>query len=270
MSKKYLAKVKGEIKKWEEEGPGYLSQVSDMLFRPAQKIAESLIPEFVIDTVQTAIRGCFEALLSGASYTISKDEILQKIIEQDPCLDSFDAILNSENLDAMDAVAYHYWNWNLGYAITQGIATGSAELLGLAANIPALFTIIFRMMQQISASYGFDPDLQEEKQFILRVLSVASSADVAAKQAAMVFLKQLQTQLIKKTWKKLAEEKALSVAIRELAKTIGIQITKRKALQMVPIIGGIIGGGFDGTYANDVGRTAVMLYRKRKIELLKI
>jgi len=57
-------------------------------------------------------------------------------------------------------------------------------------------------------------------------------------------------------------------ALRQFAKTIGIQITKRKALQMVPVIGAVIGGSFDGVYCNDIGRAAVMSYRQRKIDEL--
>jgi len=265
-SKTYVAKVKDEVEKWENMGPGYLSQVSDFIFYPAQKAAELLIPEFVMNTVEASVKGCLEALIFGASYTISKDEVLQKIKTENSELNDIQIVRDSDDLESMDRVAAHYWNWNLGYAITQGIATGATGLPGLAANIPALFTIIFRMLQQISISYGYDPEKLEEKHFLVSILSVASSSDIKAKQAAMLYLKQVQVQLAKKTWKKLAEEKALMVAIRQFAKTIGIQITKRKALQMVPIIGGVIGGSFDGTYCNDVGRAAVMAYRKRKIE----
>ena len=58
---------------------------------------------------------------------------------------------------------------------------------------------------------------------------------------------------------------SLIAAVRQLAKSLGINLTKRKALQVVPIIGAIVGASFNGTYANDIGRTAFMSYRRRWI-----
>lgn len=267
-NKDYIEKVKDEVNEWENKEPGYLTKVSDFVLYPVQKVADTLVPEVVMKTVVASVEGCLKGLFFGASYTMSKDSVLQKIKEENSELTTIQNVRNSNDLESMDKVAYHYWNWNLSYAFTQGVTTGSMGLPGLAANIPALFTIVFRMMQQISLSYGYDPDKLEEKLFILNVLSVASSADMKAKQATMLYLKQIQVQLLKKTWKKLAEEKALVFTIKEFAKKIGIQITKRKAIQMVPVIGAVIGGVFDSAFCNDVGCAAVMAYRKRKLDEL--
>ena len=51
----YLCKVKKEIADWEKQGPGFWSGVTNIVFKPAQKIAETLIPDAVIKTVQKAI-----------------------------------------------------------------------------------------------------------------------------------------------------------------------------------------------------------------------
>ena len=59
---------------------------------------------------------------------------------------------------------------------------------------------------------------------------------------------------------------AVLAAIREFAKSLGIQLTKRKALQAVPIVGALIGASFNAVYANDIGRAAFMCYRRRFIE----
>lgn len=270
MSKAYLDSIKKEIQNWENQGPGYLAKFSSIILAPAEKAAEYLIPEAVKETVQTAVRGCLEGLSFGSSFTISHQEVLERLKSTNAELGTIELVKLSDDFKTLDAVAAHYWNWNLSYAVTQGMLTGATGFPGLAANIPALFTIIFRMLQQIALSYGYNPEEIQEKHFMINILSVASSADVKAKQAAMVGLKQVQVQLVKKTWKKLTEEKAMIAALKQFAKTIGIQLTKRKALQMVPIIGAVIGGSFDGVYCNDVGRAAVMSYRQRKIEELSL
>ncbi|NCB09700.1 MAG: hypothetical protein EOM73_16270, partial [Bacteroidia bacterium] len=81
-SKTYITKIKNEVEKWENAGPGYLSQISDFVFYPAQKAAELLVPDFVMDTVEASVKGCLEALLFGASYTISKDDVLQSLAKE--------------------------------------------------------------------------------------------------------------------------------------------------------------------------------------------
>ena len=82
------------------------------------------------------------------------------------------------------------------------------------------------------------------------------------KLEALIFLKQLEQILIKVTWKKMTADLAakqisqlsLLAAVKQFAKSLGINLTKRKALQMVPIIGAIVGASFNATYANDIGR----------------
>ena len=156
-------------------------------------------------------------------------------------------------------------------AILEGAANGAMPLIGLAANIPALYTIVFRCIQQIALCYGFDTSKDDEKVYMMGILSIASAADVKAKQAAMIFMRQIQVDIAKKTWKKLAEEggrKAIGPIVRQAAKTIGINLTKRKALMLIPAIGALIGASFDGMYLQDIARAAKNCYRKRKLEIL--
>jgi hypothetical protein len=54
-------------------------------------------------------------------------------------------------------------------------------------------------------------------------------------------------------------------ALRQFARSLGIQVTKRKALQMVPVVGAVVGASFNATFVNDVGRAAYMSYRRRWI-----
>lgn len=178
-----------------------------------------------------------------------------------------------QQLAAADRAAQHYWNWNLSYAATEGGAAGTAGIFGLAADIPALFTIVIRLIQQVSVCYGYDPTKPEERDYVIHILRTGSAGDVKAKLEALMFLKQLETILLKVSWKKMTAEFAakqisqlsLLAAVRQFAKTLGINLTKRKALQMVPLIGAIVGASFNATYANDIGRTAFMSYRRRWI-----
>ena len=271
--REYTNKIKEEINAWEKEGPGFLANVTDFMLWPAMKAAELLIPEGVSQVVSKAIEGCLNTLLWGADYTFSDKDVIATLTEKNNSLTSLKVIYNSDDLENMDLSADYYWNQNLVAAIAQGGVYGFTGLVGLAANIPTLYTIVFRCIQQIALCYGFDTSKDDEKVFMLGILSIASASDVASKQAAMVFMRQIQVDIAKKTWKKLAEEggrAAIGPLVRQAAKSIGINLTKRKALMLVPAIGAIIGASFDGMYLQDIARAAKNCYRKRKLEMLGI
>jgi len=105
------------------------------------------------------------------------------------------------------------------------------------------------------------------------VLRTGSTTNVKEKIGFVVSLKEFEQILIKVTWKRMSEslaakqisKQSLLAAIRQFAKSLGIQITKRKALQMIPVIGALVGGSFNGILANDIGRAAYMNYRRRWI-----
>ena len=48
-----------------------------------------------------------------------------------------------------------------------------------------------------------------------------------------------------------------------MAKQIGINITKRKALQAIPVIGALVGGSVNGWYIKDVGWAARRAFQER-------
>ena len=269
--KEYVKKIKDEINTWEKEGPGFLTNVADFMLWPAMKAADLLIPDAVTETVTKAIEGCLNGLLWGADYTFSDKDVIAKLTENNSSLNSLEAISKSDDFETMDLSADHYWNYNLSYAITQGAACGAGGLIGLGANIPALYTVVFRCIQQIALCYGFDTSKDEERVYMIGILSIATASDIKAKQAAMIFMRQIQVDIAKKTWKKLAEEggrAAIGPMLKQAAKTIGINLTKRKALMMVPVISAVIGAAFDGMYLQDVARAAKNCYRKRKLEQL--
>jgi hypothetical protein len=120
----------------------------------------------------------------------------------------------------------------------------------------------------------YDTRKPEEQEYMFHILRTGSTGDIKAKVEFLIMLKQIEQILIKVTWKKMSADLAakqisqlsLLAVIRAFAMTLGIQITKRKALQSVPIIGALVGASFDGTFVNDIGRAPYMCYRRRFIE----
>ena len=271
MNDDYLSKTKRDIDQWEHEGPSWLAQVGDFILWPATKAADLLIPNGVQEAVGKAIEASLVGVSNLSDFTFAQMDVRERVDSERATFGESCDIW--QQLAAADQAAQHYWNWNLGYAAAEGGAAGAAGIFGLAADIPALFTLVIRLIQQVSVCYGYDPTTPEERDYVIHILRTGSAGDVKAKLEALMFLKQLETILLKVSWKKMTAEFAakqisqlsLLATVRQFTKTLGINLTKRKALQMVPIIGAVVGASFNATYANDIGRTAFMSYRRRWI-----
>ena len=104
---------------------------------------------------------------------------------------------------------------------------------------------------------------QHERLFALNILGYASSPTDAAKQAAMAQLTRIAIDVAKKkTWKDL-QHHAFVVILQNLAKTVGVRLTKAKLAQAIPVAGAVFGGGFNAYYVSSVCDTAYFLYRER-------
>ena len=265
----YIKIVKNEISKWENEGPGFLSQVGYWILWPVEKNGEEIIPQGVQDAGGKAVESALGGLSNTANLTINQTEVKARV-------SSYFSQYNDE-IKSCDEASKHYWNYHLGYAVIEGGALGAGGLASLAADIPALFSMSFRLIQEISLCYGYDIETEEEKEYMMHILRVGSTCDVKAKMEFIICMKQIEELLIKVTWKKMStslvkreiSKLSLIAALRNFAKSLGIQVTKRKALQMIPMVGALVGASFNYAFINDVGKAAHMSYRRRKISELE-
>lgn len=263
----YFQNAKNEINKWENEGPGWLNNVGNFILKPAQKLAESIIPPGVQESVGKAIESFLSNVTWASTQTQDYAEIKSRVRT------AAIAAPDKSFLEVADEEAKRIWNWHIGYAATEGGVTGVAGLIGLAADVPALFGIVIRLIQQIGTSYGYDLSKKEEQEYVLHILRVASTGDVKSKIEALVVLKQIEQVLVGIAWKTVAQdfairqigELSLFGGIRALARSLGMTLTQRKALQGIPMVGALVGASFNATFANDIARAAYMSYRRRWI-----
>lgn len=263
----YIETAKKEIETWEHEGPGFLSNVGEMILWPAQKAAEAFISDSVFDTIGKAIEAMLTGLKSTTNYTINAIEIRARLEET--------AKSYQERFEAIDETAHHYWNWHIAYAAGEGAVLGSGGIASLAADIPVILGMAIRLIQEISICYDFDIDAESEKTYLMHILMAGSALNTKEKSEYISALKNIETVLVGSARGIIdsheAVEKIKSIAILtnvdRFAEKLGIQITKRKALQMVPLLGGLVGGCFNAAFINDIGQSAFMNYRRRWIEI---
>ena len=109
-----------------------------------------------------------------------------------------------------------------------------------------------------------------------RDFGVLASPDTTdeEKLAALAGLSAIRSTLQTQTWKMMANhaaEHAFSregaiLAVRGLARQLGFNLTKRKALQAIPVMGALVGASVNAWYIRDVAISARRAYQLRWLQ----
>ena len=262
----YLMQQYALIKAWENEEPGVVSKTFGKLLSPVGKIISAVVPESVIESAINAANAAAQYLTDTAD--VLRDGNVECVEE-----------LRTKDLKLSDQLADSVHNWAVGIATAEGGAVGATGLPGLIADIPFITTLALRTIHKIGVCYGFTADAsnaEEEKAFVLGVLAAANASTLGEKAGFILGLKQISVLIQRNAWKKLAEMGSANllaksiVSVRQAAKLIGVNLTKRKASQSIPFIGGAVGAALNASFINDIAWGARRSYQRRWLEDNKV
>ena len=262
----YLMQQYALIKAWENEEPGVVSKTFGKLLSPVGKLISVVVPEKVIESAINAANAAAQYLTDTAD--VLRDGNVESIEE-----------LRTKDLKLCDQMADSVHNWAIGIATAEGAAGGFVGLPGLAADIPFITTLALRTIHKIGVCYGYMADAsnaEEEKAFVLGVLATANASTLGEKASFILGLKQISLLIQRNAWKKLAEMGTANflaksiVSVRQAAKLIGVNLTKRKASQSIPFIGGAVGAALNASFINDIAWAARRSYQRRWLEDNKV
>ena len=262
----YMMQQYALIKAWENEEPGIVSKTFGKLLSPVGKLISVVVPEKVIES-------SINAANAAAQYLTDTNDVLR-----DGKVESIEE-LRTKDLKLSDQLADSVHNWAVGIATAEGGAVGATGLPGLIADIPFITTLALRTIHKIGVCYGFTADAsnaEEEKAFVLGVLAAANASTLGEKAGFILGLKQISVLIQRNAWKKLAEMGSANllaksiVSVRQAAKLIGVNLTKRKASQSIPFIGGAVGAALNASFINDIAWAARRSYQRRWLEENKV
>jgi hypothetical protein len=149
-------------------------------------------------------------------------------------------------------------------ALAQGAATGLAGLGGIPVDVVALVLLNLRAIGEYATYCGIDLRGQHERLFAMNLLGFASSATAARDKYGTVaqLAKIARDVSTKRPWKELKKH-AFVRAVRQIAKSLGLRLTRAKLAQIVPAAGAVFGGVFNAQFTSGVCDAAHMLYRER-------
>lgn len=257
----YEARQIEEIKKWKSDEPSVAMKTLGTIVYPLTWLVNAVIPK-------AAIRGALDLSSYLGNWLadtadIKRDGNVGEILE-----------LKKKELEICDKLANDVHNWAIGIASAEGALTGVGGILLMAIDVPTLITLLLRTIHKIGLCYGYETLSEDDRTFVLQILAASGANSIEEKAAALATLKAIEVTLAKTTWKEMAEfaarkgiqgisKEAVIVLVKALAKQLGINITKRKALNSIPIIGALIGMGVNGWYMKDVGWAARRAFQER-------
>lgn len=151
-------------------------------------------------------------------------------------------------------------------AAAEGAATGFAGLSGIVPDIVALVALNLRAAGEYAAYCGFDLADPAERLYTLQILNAVSHPSDAAKQVTLAPIIRVSKHLARHQTAHALEQMALTRALRNAARALGIHLTRAKLAQVVPVTGAAVGSSFNAYYTSKVCDAAFFLYRERFLQ----
>jgi len=236
---------------------------SDLLFweklgRLPFKLLDKWTPAFLQKKIGSILDELGGYLQSGGSYLSSTSSIK-----------SYYPTRNVETLEdaaklpisEMDEAVHNLTTNRKRLATLQGAGTGVGGIFTLTIDVPLLLGMQLKTLQDIAICYGYNPNDQKERLFIVKCLQFTSS-DIVGKKAILQ-----QLTLFDSNDNETIEREVISElqGWREVVFSYRDQIGWKKLFQMIPIAGLLFGAWINRSSVHDIAETGMMLYRKRRI-----
>lgn len=235
---------------WQGQSPKLSALLMGMAFTPISRLVDRVIPE-------SALHAALEAACAVGEKLASPDSIIRQ------AQISHIGELFHVDLRVCDQLADRVHDRAIAMAAAEGGVTGASGLVGMALDIPGLMTLALRTIYQTALCYGFELKGEEGRHVVLRIFSLASANSLREKEAALVSLVAIKQMLLQQSWSQIQQaalatmgKEALVIALRDLAGQLGINLTKRKALNIVPVVGAAVGAAVNASFIKDVGWAA--------------
>lgn len=273
----YERQARREIERWQQgetAGPaeglgglaGLLRQASDLVMRPVDWAVERVVPPELVDRLSEAIAAGLGALNDASAWTYDEADVLAKARARGLEVGRVED-LREAPLEELDALAREFFGPNAILAAIEGGGTSLGGPLFIAADIPLLFTINFRVIQQVGAAYGFPLRRPEFQPLVVAIYDVAASGSREAKHAAMRELSVAAAAFAREMdYRGRRAGSTFQEQNRHLPRELAKRLASRKLGQLIPVAGAAVGAGVNYWFTDQTARAAAMLFRALYLE----
>lgn len=238
-----LVKVLDEQRKFEQKRATRLGRGTERVTAPASRLIRKVLPP-------KAMQSALDMADRGAGLTLPKGAMGHDVNVLAEC----------------EAAALRVQAVAAGTSAATGGFAGWFGGVGMTVDIPATITLAARNVRATGLAYGFAGDSEDERIFRLMMLELATTIGFEARQDTLARLNKIARELNEPEMRILTEKAGdwvMDKVIDRVGRALGVDLLKRKAGQVVPIAGGLVGAGVNASFQTDVSRAARYGYRQR-------
>lgn len=248
-----------QIRDWQDEAPGWATR---LLAKPGSKVAgavQAMVPEDALRAVLDGVNRVAEKL-SDERAILKRGGVASLLDLRGVELEVCDKLMRTEQRRAM------------ALAGVGGAAFGVAGAAGMVADIPSLIALALRTIHRVGLCYGEDLRKPQARQLAIGVFALASANSLEEKQTAVAALRDFSPRTLDAAaWRDGVEraaerefaKEAAVFSLQNLASKLGINLGKRKAAGVVPVLGALIGGSVNAWYLYDIGQVSRYVFQER-------
>lgn len=223
---------------------------------PLSDKIEGKIPEKLKVALENAFYNGFKLVLEKGSKHIEKLYNKDKIeLEHDVNNYSLDKKVTKKALKLMDSQSKKSNLINSAITTIEGVGLGALGI-GLP-DIPLFISMILKTIYEISLSYGFNYEKEEEQIYILNLINVALSND-----EEKIFYNEKLNNIEHKLDSNFEIKSEINFEIKNTSKLLSENLLMAKFIQGLPIVG-VLGGITNYKVINKIGKYARIRYKKR-------
>lgn len=252
--------VRREIEDWQHADASIAAQAIDWAMRPVDWAVERTVAPETMDGVVDRIHQFLSTLTDASEWTHEADDILAAAEERGlPAQQVSD--LRSQPLSDLDPLARSRFRQNTIMAALEGGGTGLIGTAFLAADIPLLFTINLRLIQQIGACYGFPLEGPMFRPLVLSIFNAAASGGREARNEALREVSVAAAAFAGDLDYKGRVSGTFRDQNRHVPREIAKALMERKLGQTVPLAGAAVGAGVNYWFTSETAESAFMCSR---------
>lgn len=262
----YERKAAKEIEAWHSGSGNPVQWLLDTVTKPVDWAVEQFVPDSLLAEAESYLAKGLEILNDASQWTHDDADVLTKAQAIGLSFEKIEE-LQDKDLEKLDLLAKSYFTENAILAAVQGAGVGLGGIALALADIPLLFTINFRLIQQIGASYGFSMRGTQFTPLILAIYNVSIAGNQEAKKnairevgvAAAAFAHDMDYKGKKNAGK---FQDQMRDAVRQLTKPVLRMVLEKS----VPLVGAAIGAGVNYWFTSQTAETAYMMFRMMYLE----
>ena len=261
----YEKGVQREIEEWQRAEGSFLMQAVNWAMQPLDWVVRQVVSPDLEEQADEVVTQFLSIINDASEWTHDPADVLAEArrngVEVDKIQD-----LRDQPLEKLDELARGHFTQNAVLAAVEGGGAGLGGVVLIAADIPLLFGINLRLIQQISSCYGFPITGPAYRPLVLSVFNVAATGGRESKSSAVREISVAAAAFANELEYKGRVRGSFKDQNRHVPREIVKNLLGRKIAQTIPIAGAAVGAGVNYWFTTETANAAYMLFRALYLE----